>query len=336
MTMRAPYQDIYLITTNETSIGTSQDFDGAEIGLSTGVFNLVPTNHPNLLSGQQISDVPKATGLSQRRTGAGYEYNQTIKNPSVSGLTVEMTTKNLGLFLWLLFQQGVSQGAAAYYKKTAIPYTDSDCEVWASIARVLDASTESHQIDGAIISSMTISGSAGGVLTISADFIGATFSSAKDLDTIATAIPAEAPFLFQDGTITMATEAVKLDSFTITINNNAERRHYDSATAQKIVLGKLDVTGTIAIPWAQTNQSKNAQLANFVAGTDVLLSMTWGTASSNEVVIKSNMRYTGDPDILTDSSELMLSLPFVGAYDGTNHAIEITCEDSVNRGIDIP
>ncbi|RJR27774.1 hypothetical protein C4561_01580 [candidate division WWE3 bacterium] len=333
MTMRALYQDIYLFMHQVVGISTSGSFGVTDIGLNTNVFNLVPTAHPNLIAGQQISDVRKATGLSQKRTGSGYEFVQTLQQPSVTGVSVEMTTKNLGAWLWLFFQQGVSQGGAAVYKKTAVPYTDSDCEVWASIARVLDTGSQSHQVDGAVINQLAFSGVEGGVVSLTADFIGSAFSRIKDVDTITTAIPSEVPFLHQNCTVTLGGNTIRLQSFDLTLNNNAERRYYNSTTPQKIVLGDLSVSGTIVIPWTQTNYDRNNALADFIAGTDQLLTLTWGTASVNEVVIKVNMRFSGDPDILTDKQDLSLSLPFIGAYDGTNHAIEITCEDSVNRGI---
>lgn len=331
MTMRVPYQDIYFISVQKTNIFTTATFTGSDTGMAVGKFSMLPTNHPNFLDATGISDVPKAVGISQRRTGTGYEYNQTVKGPSVSGLTFEMTPNHLGLFLQLLFQAGCTEDVGSPYKKTAVPYTDSDCVAWASLGRLLDTAAYSEQLNGAVISSMTLTGAASGVLDVSVDFIGYGLTNNANLAAVDTTIPDVAPYLFQNTTVTMAGSAVKLESFSITINNNAERRHYNNQYPNKIILGKLDVSGTIVIPWTQTNSSKNTSLTNFIAGTDVLLSISVGSTGVNESIVKVNMRYTGDTDILTDGNELMLSLPFTGANDGTNNAVEITCEDSVDR-----
>lgn len=337
MAIRGAYQDIYLISTS-AGISTSKTFAVSEIGTELNVFNLVPTNKPDLAIGVQIADTPKATGLSERRTGSGYEYVNTIRQPICSGLTVEMNRKNLGLFLWLMFQKGCNEAGSTPYKKTAIPYTDSECETWCSIARLLDSGAASHQIDGAIIKSLTISGSGSSVITLSADFIGCDHSTAKTLAPYSTAISAEVPVRMQDITFSFGGESTYVDSFDLTITNNAESKFYGQGISgykpTRHVLGKLDVSGSIKLPWSNIGSHiKNVDIDNFVAGTDVLLLCSIGTPSSNEILIKVNMRYSGDPTLDSGSQEIITNLPFVGAYDGTNHSIEITCEDAVNRGI---
>ena len=329
MTMRVPYQDIYFIDTS-TDITAAADWSGT--GLGASVYNLLPTNKPDLLSGKVVNDVRKATGLSQRRTGDGYEFTMLHEEPSISGLTVELNRQVLGLWMWLLLQSGVSQDADPY-EKTGIPYTDSDCEIFCSIGRLLDAGAYSHRIDGAIIKSLTVSGSSGGVLTMSADFIGRDFSDTVDLSGVATTAVAEVPVLFQELATTLDTNAIELDSFELTITNNAERRYYDNPLCTKIVLGNLEVSGNFTMPWTQTNESKNTAMTDFLAGNDMLLVIATTPASTDDVSFSVNARYTGDPTLSPDAVEHMLNIPFIGAYDGTNHAIQIYCEDGITRGI---
>ena len=211
--MRTPYQDIYLIDT-ETDITTVGTF--ANVGLDVAKYNMLPTNKPGLLTNKTINDVQKCTGLSERVTGAGQEFTMLQEEPSISGLAVEMDNNNLGLFAYLLIQSGMSQ-AVDPFAKTVIPYVDSDCEIFASIGRLLSASTESRQIDGCVISSLTIAGTSGGVITMSADFIGRAFSNSVDLSAVATTVVGTVPILHSGLTVTLGGDAIDLESFEITI-----------------------------------------------------------------------------------------------------------------------
>jgi len=97
-------------------------------------------------------------------------------------------------------------------------------------------------------------------------------------------------------------------------------------------LGDLTGDGTFTLPWGQATEGANEQLDNFIAGTDALLILEWGTSGSEgHVKIEANCRYTGAP--LGGDDEIVTECPFNLVYDGTNNAIRITVSDAIDRGI---
>lgn len=348
MAIRSPLQDVYLITSTDgagalmNAITDTGIWTTGNIGWAANVFNMFPINKPDLLSNMRISDVRKATGISQRFTGtAGTEYNVTVAEPSISGVEMELIPSHMTLLLWLLFQTGSSQAGASPYTYTNIPYSDFSCEQYCSIGRLLDAGAHSHQMDGCIITSMTISGEEGGILTVSCDFIGESLNTDADLAAVPQTASNLAPVLFQDiSSVTLGGSAIDLISFSITITNNATRRFYDSAAAERYSLGALDVSGTITIPWDQTNFSKNLASDAFIAGSDNLLVISSGSGAT-QFDITANIRQNAEPTLPSDGNDHTITIPFVGAADSssnspaslTNKAISIVAGSSVTRGI---
>jgi hypothetical protein len=87
------------------------------------------------------------------------------------------------------------------------------------------------------------------------------------------------------------------------------------ATAQSITLGKVNVTGTIAVRF-----TSNALKAKFLAGTTTDLSFTLGSGLALGKSIKfdmSNVKYTSASNS-TDETELTQTLNFTAIYDETD------------------
>lgn len=330
MPLRASFEDTYGICFQKTLISTAPDFEATDLGLgAAGKLMLPLTNRPHFSPGQQIIDVRKATGIATRRIGTGYEFQQAHKEPSTT-YEFHANAYTLAGILWTLFQSGSSQEADPF-EKTYIPYTSAACEVWCSLIRKMSAGTaDSHVIHGAIARSVTLRGEVGGPLTASVEFIGHTWIDTFDFDAASSVLSpsATAPLLWRNAGGTLGfyvgTTPIEMRAFEITISNNATPCYYTAETPDKYVLGDLTATGRIYVPWSAATVGANAQLNNFVDGTDVPLHIWWGThvaygqvvTTEADLSIWVNMHYTGEP-IVGGDVETEMDLPFEHAYDGT-------------------
>ena len=329
MPLRVNWEELYGLQLQTTSISTAEDFkvlDSIGIGADS-IFGLPITNPGvNFDPGQQIIDQKKATGVSYRRTGTGYEFQQAHRIP-VTTYEWDANVYNLAGPLWLLFQGGASEGDLSPFTKTYVPYVTPACEVWSSLLRKMSASSaDSHAMHGVIVRSITLSAEVGGPLKASAEFIGYDWTREFNFASAPSVLnfDAHAPVLWKDaGNVAglyVATTETHLRGFEITITNNAVPIYYDDVKPTKFALGDFDVTGKITVPWDATTVGGNSQLANFVSGENVLLHIWWGTfASSTEadISIKTNMHYTGAE--VGGDEETGTTLPFVHAYDGANN-----------------
>ena len=345
-TLRAPWQDKYGISFQTTLISTAKTFLAADVGLgAAGKLMLPLTNHPHFSPGQQTIDVRKAIGIPTRRIGTGYEFQQAHREPSVT-YEFHANAYTLAGILWTLFQNGASQSADPFEKTFGV-YTSPACEVWASLIRHMSAGTaDSHVIHGAIARSITLRGEVGGPLTASVEFIGHTWIDAFDFDAQSSVLSPDthAPLLWRNAGSTLGiyvgTTPIEIRAFELTITNSAVQKFYTAQTPDKHVLGDLLATGRIYVPWSAATVGANAQLDNFVNGTDTILHVWWGTtyaAYGTDVVDEAdmsiwvNMHYTGEP-IVGGDVETELDLPFEHAYDGTTD-LKIKLADAYDIGI---
>jgi len=345
MPLRVPWQDQYGISFQTTSISTAKTFLAADTGLGAdGKLQLLLTNHPHFSPGQQTIDVRKATGIPTRRIGTGYEYQQAHREPTTT-YEFHANAYNLAGILWTLFQSGASQSDDPY-EKTFTTYTSPACEVWCSLLRKMSAGTaDSHVIHGAIARSVTLRGEVGGPLTASVEFAGGSWADDFDFDAVSSVLSPDvhAPLLWRNAGssvgIYVGTTSVEMRAFELTITNSAVTRFGTAATADKHILGDLLATGRIYVPWSVSTVGANAQLDNFVNGTDEMLHVFWGdsiaygadVADEADVSIWVNMHYTGEP-IVGGDVETELELPFEHAYDGTTD-LKIKLADAYDIGI---
>lgn len=339
--LRVQSEDVYHVQFQKTSISTAGTFaSGADYGLgAAGTFAIPLTNHPHLEPGPQIIDQRKATGVAYRRTGAGYEFQQGHLMP-VFTYEFDANADTLAGFFTLLFQSGVTEGASTPFTKTCVPYTSNGCTWWGAAMRKMSAAAaDSHAIHGCIVRSLTLSAETGGALKASVELIGHTHTTAFDYDaTPATStFGAVNPLLWKDaGSVAgmyVASTEVHLPGFELTFTNNATPVYYDQTEPVKYVLGDLDVTGTITIPWSQATEGANTPLDNFISGADTALHIWWGTyagTADDDVSFKVNMRYTGAE--VGGEPETGTTLPFLHAYDGTNN-VEVKISDGYDMTI---
>ena len=299
--------------------------------LAGGDCGLVLDNKPSIDPGVEHINTPKASGLSQENAVVGRDFIVGKKMPTVQ--LVQGYNKYVSaIYFWLLLQKGVSEGGAAGYIKTAIPYAsgNSGCEVYANISQIMDAGTSgtSYSMTGAICNSIQITGEEGGRMVITSDWMGHSYIDTYDHSASDLAVVDVNDELFFNYGFTLDGTTISLKSFDVTVINNAVANFYTEQLPQSYSLGMVGVSGNIKMSMADATIGDNAQIDNFIAGTDILLV---GTYTSNNI-LSTNMKYNGPPN-LDPAEETLLELAYTGVYDGTNNAIEITATDAILRNI---
>ncbi len=356
MSQRANWEDIYGIRTHVTGtlsdggVGadaasvwnsatvTTGNFISGAMGIDTSKYAIPLLNHPTFDPGATVINQRKAVGTSYRRSGSCLEYQMGARVPTVT-YECDATYKIMALFFQLLFQGGATQGAGDTYTKTYVPYAEGDSAVvaCAALIRQMSAGTaNSHVIGGAIIKSLSLSAEEGQPLKATAEFTGYNMVSDYDFDAEANILEFDstACLMFQNCTVELATTAVNIDKFDLTITNNAVAKFYNTPQVTKYVLGDFTASGSIRIPWAALTIGGNTQIDNFVNGTECLLQIFWGhetATSAGDVIMNINARYTGAT--VEGEDEIVTTLPFEAVHDGTDAAIQCFVVDGIDRSI---
>jgi hypothetical protein len=356
MASRNVWQDLYGIRLYKTSdlsaAGVGADtasvwnsatadadcFIAGNIGVDTSLYGIQLLNHPTFDPGSMVINQRKAIGTSYRSAAVGMEYQMGSRVPTVS-FECDATPKILALFFYLLFQGGSTEASGTPFVKTFIPYAEGAEDVVAAAALIRQMSggtANSHLIGGAIIKSLTLSAEEGQPLKVTAEFTGYNAVTDYDFDAAANILDFDnsAPLLFQNASVKLATTAVNIPGFNVTITNNAAAKFYNTCQVTKYVLMDFTGEGSFKVPFAAATVGANAQVDNFAAGTDCLLQIFWGNetpSADGDVKFEFNARYTGAT--VTGEDEVLTELPFECAHDGTNNAIRCYVADLVDRGI---
>ena len=250
MAVRVAWQEKYGMGLNNTSISQANTFaddvDGEPIrGISAhSQFGLPLTEHAELVPGKEFTTPRKTTGNPEVRVGAGYERTATIVRPTCSLVYGEAEAYGAAAFLWLLFQSGASEAATVQTFNKPTTAEGAEAEVFAHIIRAMSTDTTDWQmITGAVCNSLTFAGEEGGTLSMTGEFMGADYTNVMNPDAGADAnliLPGKAPLLFQDATITVAATTTPITSFTLTIENGATPRYYNSSTPSEVTDKLMD------------------------------------------------------------------------------------------------
>jgi len=325
MSTRCVWSDLYGVGFQTTSISTA----------ASASFGIPLLNHPSFSPGTQTINQRKAVGTSYRRTGSCLEYTQGASIPTTS-FEMDVSAKNISLFLWSLFQTSSFQGAGATYPKYFVPYEDSTTEMWLTLVRKLaeDTDANSHAIAGAIVKSITLSAEEGQHLKATVEFQGYSFSSAYDTAGDTFTFHAASCLLWQNAVVTLDGHTVNIPGFEMTISNNALTKFYDNATAVRHDVGEFTVTGSIKMPYAAADEGSNVQLDKFAAGTASRLVISWVNSgeladADGELTIIAHIRRT---DVVVEGEdEIISSVSFECASDKyTSSVIDASSSIAVN------
>jgi len=111
-----------------------------------------------------------------------------------------------------------------------------------------------------------------------------------------------------------------INSFSVTINNNAQRYGGDSSgDAEGYMLPEYTVTGNLSVKSDGNSPFVNAgMLDDFIAGEKSSLDLRWGSsfASDGDLQITGEVQYSGQPDLQLDDA-IFVNLPLEFGQDST-------------------
>lgn len=179
---------------------------------------------------------------------------------------------------------------------------------------VLDIDGEGHTAEDCVINVFTLTGSEGGILRLTLDLIGKTWT-----DTGVVAAPASAaPYIFSDVVLTIATVARAIMEFTLAVNNNMAGKKRNNKTVS--VISREDRRAvTLGINCAYN--ADNADLkAVAVAGLAGSMAVSDGTTTTTFTFGKLQTA-NETPDI--GKGEIMLPVNFAARKSGATVAIAV-------------
>ena len=361
MATKAPWASQYMIQQTSSLTDAPTFVSTTKVGLegtaaANGVYRMGLTNTPHIIPGIGTIEHPTTTGLAEPFTTM--DYSQVVGEPASVTLEMPLNAYNFSLFMLLLFQGGCSEAAG---KLTAVAYTSSAPTYYCSVVRVMVDNTAtkpnvdeiSHILYGGICKTLTISSGERDILKLTAEIAGSwarcfTSTDLPNYKMLIANISAtywnsfafmssgqeanRTPLKFQACTSKIELDpvgapgvysTVGFDKFSITFTNNAVHRYYANSSIQSWILGRLKGTGSVTIPWGDTNYGGNSPLLDFIAGQDFGLRLYTndGATTDNSIDLTMNVRLTESP-ISTDP-EISSDVTFEGVYDGTNAAFSI-------------
>jgi len=342
----AGWQDAYYmcLTTSITQVGDmSSETEEGTYGDGMPIVYL--RNHPTFELNKGIISARKATGRPYLIKGGSTRIERTPGTVApTTSFEIDFDQDSCWIPLYTFFQALGSGLAATGHTaiQTFQPYTSASTTAYASLLRVLEEG-QSHQIVGAIPNSITIKGEEGDSIQMTVDWTGADMVTGQS-SAVAnwTTSDSETFLLFQDMTCLYestgstngtAEQTVDLVGFEITMTNNIVAKHYDNPSIQRYILGDLEVTGTLRVPWSSSSGGKNDFITRLYRGDDFKVVLYWGAATpatDGDVAISLNIEVdTAQPTGGED--EAINEVAFTGVYDGTTYPIKIEVLSDIDR-----
>lgn len=335
MGLRVPWQDQYLICQSST-ISEAKDFSAGSMGIELSKYALPLTNHPHIGLGQNIIKTAKSLGIAQNQRGGGYEFQAGTRLPTVT-LETHYTACYLSLFLWLLFQNGSSEGPPTGYDKVYQPWTNPTPEIYCNIAHVMSSgSADSFRIRGGIVRSVTISGEEGGECKISVEIIGAYIDTNFNASSAVIDFPVGSeqwhrPASFQIANLYIPhsdLDTLLMDKFSFTVSNNATVKYNNSQSPTSFILGKLEATLNFSLMWGDPNRGGMYLIDKIKDCSEVSARISLGTYGSN-----AYFHGIVNSDDITADEQHKLNMTMDCAKSGSDPAVEFSIIDEQQRGI---
>lgn len=344
--MEASWEKRFLLGYQTTNVDTAVTFDATVKSIVTGKPLLKATNGDDLVIEPNFNIITqrKATGQATRKIGSSGsgEIQVGVGIPAFNP-EFDANANNLAVIFWNLFQKGASEAGVAPFVKTYTTYPDAALEMWLSAAQYVSTTVagKNRVMHGGLINSVGLSGEGGSQsIKVTPQIIGGgtnAFTSSYD----ASGVPADPDpdipvLLFKNMKCEIDGLDVVLDSFNLTITNNAFSKPYNSQFIKRHGLGDLQVTGEIVLPkdTGQASLDDNAMLNKLINLTDFTLELFWGNSpatTNGDVALKFNVLAT-DARESSSEGEVANNIPFENGDDGTND-ISITLADNIDRAI---
>jgi hypothetical protein len=302
------WEDVYALEIFQTGTSLSDItsnnpvFDGVStkgvrgIYGTSAIYNLLPTEHPNLKAQQGTVKKDLATGKPIDNV---VSYTSVTIRPENFVLPVVFNAHNLSAFLKLQFQSAiqVADGVTntALQIMTATPYTDTCPVVYGNLVKFMQGDTGGSAVDqilrGVLVTRITIRGEEGGVIEGEVEFAGSNFTQLDFAGTspngpLAKSLPFDdtPPLRFEDLTVKLNAVTVSIPRFELNINTNVVMKFYNEVAAKAVNMGMLNVDGTVVVPWNDGSaQGSNKQITDYVSGIDKTLLFLWGNPTTDGV-----------------------------------------------------
>jgi hypothetical protein len=213
---RVTWQDLWFI--EETAdIHTRSSFLASSVGVGDGIFRALTrgpstVNYPN-----RIKYAPRSSGFSEPWSG---DLVDSVNSLSSVAYAFNLDAYLLSLFGKVLFQGGTQTTSGSYYIYTMNPYTSPTPSYYLSTVRATpDNSTDavsvdrsSHELWGALVNSLSISGQAGEVMSLNVNLSGARYNRTNILGEISNDPRLTAKF-GNDGTIPTTPAVLRESSY---------------------------------------------------------------------------------------------------------------------------
>ena len=323
-----------------------------EIAAGTAVLTMTKIiyaeNDPPISSGDSLISY---RGKSVNRYRASEQFKRGHYSPSISGLTMPWNAHQTPNFLYSLFQGVTRSTNKLTFNSDSADFSSilSGATITSSFPHVMtitreDATTGAwgHVLEGAVVSSMTISGDTSSAITCSVDLVG------LDADYNATVVPAAEAFstfgkihtlVELDGTspayIDFFAGAPPVESFSITISNGAHVKAYNSAAPRQIDFADfIDVSGSITIASDRSGNTIPAfegYMAAMVAGTEgafVIASGELDPADTHwSIAVNARISEGIDED---EGDAHNATINFVGVQNGATEDIQIVTNSNTS------
>jgi hypothetical protein len=186
---RVTWQDLWFV--EETAdIDSRSSFLATGVGVGDGIFRALVRPTPAISYPNRIKFAPRSSGFAEPYSGDLIESINSLSNVSYS---FNLDSYLLSLFGKCLFHGGTQTSpAGGVYRYVMVPYTSPTPANYISTVRATpDAWTDavsvdrsSHELWGALVTSISIDGSAGGLMNLTVNLSGARYNRTNILGEI--------------------------------------------------------------------------------------------------------------------------------------------------------
>lgn len=257
------------------------------------------------------------------RTGRRTQHRWKAGTRSVTGdINMELVPQDLGLILAHLLGDPVTTGSDPYTHTFTGLDTIDDRSMTIQVGRPDESGTvRAFSYLGCKFTELQIAVKSGEFATSKLSVYGREEVTSETLAS-ATYDSELEPFVFTEGSLSVASSVIEVKSADYTINTNlAVDRHRVGASGGKpkkaLVNGLATISGTFVADFESlTNYNR------YVNGTEAELELVFNAGADKQLTITSNVRFDGETPDVSGMELLELSMPFVAT--GTSDANVIT------------
>jgi len=173
--------------------------------------------------------------------------------------------------------------------------------------RLTSGSSNDQRMTGVVGSSITIeSSSENQVVNLDVDCMGVGLDTDQDGSGGTYTISAVDSLLHENLTLDVGGSGVACAEVSVTINWNLVGIVDDNAAIQDFLLGKLEITGSLRMPWADADI-----LDDFISATETDINIKWGAAASSDYLeLDLPVQWTEPSDMAAGDARLEETVNF--------------------------